>query len=49
MQSKAKVGQQMIFSLIICAIFYNVGFNNDKGVGQLDDKIDSDAPLIRQK
>ena len=33
MQSKAKIGQQLIFSLIICAIFYNVGINNDKGVG----------------
>lgn len=39
----------MIFSLIICAIFYNVGINNEKGLGQVDDKIDSSQPIIRQK
>lgn len=39
----------MIFSLIICAIFYDVGINNDSGTGQLDEKIDNDAPIIRQK
>ena len=26
MQSKAKVGQQLIFSLIVASIFYDVGF-----------------------
>jgi hypothetical protein len=45
MQSKAKIGQQLIFSLIVLAIFYGIGFHNDGG---LDDKVDSDAPETRK-
>jgi len=45
MQSKAKIGQQLIFYLIVLAIFYGIGFHNDGG---LDDKVDSDAPENRK-
>jgi len=39
MQSKAKLGQQAIFSLIMAAIFYNIGFHNEGG---LEGKVDGD-------
>ena len=37
MQSKAKIGQQLIFSLVVLAIFWDIGFHNKGG---LDDKVD---------
>jgi hypothetical protein len=45
MQSKAKIGQQVIFSLVVVAIFYDIGFHNEGG---LDDKVDSNAPPQRR-
>ena len=40
MQSRAKIGQQVIFSLIVAAIFYKTGFQNPGG---LEGKVDENA------
>jgi len=45
MQSKAKIGQQVIFSLVVLAIFFQIGFHNEGG---LDEKVDEDAPENRR-
>ena len=40
MQTKAKIGQQLVFSLIVLAIFFDIGFQNEGG---LDEKVDFDG------
>ena len=48
MQSKAKIGQQVFFSLIVCAIFNGVGFLNEGGLeGKITDE-EMKNPFIRQ-
>ena len=37
MQSKAKIGQQLVFSLVVLAIFWGLGFHNEGG---LEGKVD---------
>ena len=44
MQSRAKIGQQSVFSLIVLAIFWQIGFHNEGG---LDDKVDTNMPPQR--
>ena len=41
MQTKAKIGQQLVFSFIVLSIFWDIGFQNEGG---LDGKVDFDAP-----
>lgn len=45
MQSKAKIGQQLIFSLVVLAIFWGIGFHNEGG---LDEKVEPTATPQRR-
>mmetsp|Transcript_111 Transcript_111/g.217 ORF Transcript_111/g.217 Transcript_111/m.217 type:complete len:165 (+) Transcript_111:726-1220(+) len=47
MQTKAKIGQQIFFGILIAIIFNGLGMNNE---GNMDDKIDpNDTPNVRQQ
>ena len=46
MQSKAKIGQAVMFALVTASIFHNTGINNQ---GDLEGKIDPSTSMFNQK